>query len=186
MFARPGSVPQPRRNFLKPDGKRAHGEPAASEGHQPRHGTRTEVRTRGAPRATTGVYDASLAARKFLGRLALLDLHQMGTAIHRWHGLVSSGWFEAEAALARAMEDSDRYTEREIWLEEMAGIFRRKPWFKRGEPGTAIGASDASGQYVATATMIALLVRDHLAAPYFQMLYEPFAELIPLDELQRE
>jgi len=131
-------------------------------------------------------YDGALAARKFLGRLALLDLQQLAVAIHQWHRLVGSAWFDAEADLARAMRDSHRNAERNSWLEEMAGIFRQKAWFTSLEPGTLIGASDASAQYVATTAMLALLARDYLAPPYFQMLYNPFAELIPIDELQRE
>lgn len=149
-------------------------------------GAGSNERLRG--RATAGIreQDAALAARKFLGRLAQLGLDDLGATVRRWHGLVGTRWFDAEAALTQAMHETDRYAQQESWLGELAAIFQRRPWFSRSMPGIDIGASDASSQYVATIAMLALLVRDQMSAADFALLYEPFAAVIPIEALERE
>lgn len=132
------------------------------------------------------VYHVALGVRKFLGRLAQLDVDRIDMAVQQWRQLVTPRWFAAEEALAHAMQTSGRFEEEEMWLQQMALLFRRQPWFTRASPGASIGASEASAQYVATTAMLALLTRDHLPIEDFDLLYSPFATLIPLDELEPE
>jgi hypothetical protein len=53
-------------------------------------------------------------------------------------------------------------------------------------PETRVGASEASGHYLATVAMLALLARDHLEPAAFDLLYGPFAARIPPAELAPE
>jgi len=131
----------------------------------------------------------SVSAAKFLGRLAQLDLDALGTAIHAWRAaVVASGgaWFAAEESVARAIRNGRRYEEQEALLHHITDIFRRARWFVPSAPGARIRATEASGQYVATTAMLALLVADQIAPGDFELLYRPFAELIPVSELERE
>jgi hypothetical protein len=53
-------------------------------------------------------------------------------------------------------------------------------------PELHVRATEASGQYLGTLAMLALLVRDRLDAPTFARLYRPFAPHVPVAELGRE
>jgi hypothetical protein len=130
-----------------------------------------------------------VVAAKFLGRLAQLDLPAFGEAIREWrHAVVTAGdsWFAAERAVARGIAASDRYAEQEVMLGHITQLFRDGPWFKPRMPGVNVGAVEPSAQYVATTTMLALLVRDQIDAHELELLYRPFAALIPIAELELE
>jgi hypothetical protein len=134
------------------------------------------------------------AAAKFVGRASQLSVGDIRAAVQSWHGTMrarSDPWFAAERAAAHAVLVSGRTTDQEVLLGHIADGFRRL-WYRgaRGEPPTTpesrIDATEASGQYVSTVAMIAVLVRDRIGAAEFALLYEPFASLIPVDELARE
>ncbi len=130
-----------------------------------------------------------VAASKFLGRLAQLDFATLAAAIRDWREamrLSSREWFVAEEAVAREITATGRYPDQERLLAHMVDVFRRAAWFTSAEPGANVGATDASGQYVATIAMLALLVRDRLRPGEFDVLYQPFARRIPVGELERE
>jgi hypothetical protein len=130
-----------------------------------------------------------VSAAKFLGRLAQLDLDALGQAIHAWRDVVvdsGENWFAAEASVARAIRDGGRHDEQETLLRHITDLFRRARWFTPSAPGARIRATEASGQYVTTTAMLALLVADQILAPEFELLYRPFANLIPVRELGRE
>ena len=130
-----------------------------------------------------------LSASKFLGRLAQLDLATLGKAVDAWRHAVTSAtdaWFEAEGAVAQGVLRSHRHREQEVLLGHMTDLFRRAAWFKREAPGARIHSSEAGAQYVATLAMLALLVRDQLREQDFELLYRPFAQVIPTAELERE
>jgi len=130
-----------------------------------------------------------VVAAKFLGRLAQLDLTALGGAIREWHHAVVTGgdsWFAAESAVARAIAAGGRYAEQEALLGHIAQLFRQAPWFKPQMPGARVGATEPSGQYVATTAMLALLVRDQIEPHELELLYRPFATLIPIEELELE
>lgn len=127
-----------------------------------------------------------MPASKFLGRLAGLDMADLVEAIEVWRGAVGERWFDAEAAVTRAIDESGRYAEQEILLGHMAELFRRQPWFKRPQPGTPVQASEPGAQYVATLVMLAVLAGDRLRPSDLELLYAPFAGTIPADELDRE
>lgn len=138
------------------------------------------------------------AASKFIGRLAQLDIAQVRSAIGAWRSIMRGeyvAWFAAERSAARAISASGRSAEQDILLDHVAECFRRAIWYSRRRSGEAherepaeetVQATEASGQYVATVAMLALLVRDRLAAAEFGLLYRPFVELIPPEELDRE
>lgn len=124
--------------------------------------------------------------RSFLERLEALDMEQLRQAIRTWREELSDGWHEADQAVATAMRDSRRHEEQEAVLEALYEVFRRAPWFTAEHPGARIAASDATAQYIATSALLALLVCDRLAPEYLHTLYQPFASLIPLAELERQ
>lgn len=126
------------------------------------------------------------AALKFVGRFAGLDVDALGSSIAVWHRSADERWFAAEAAVAAAIQHTRRSVEQERLLEEMAEVFRRTKWFWAGEPGAAVGATEPSAQYVGTLAMLSLLVRDRLSPDQFELLYTPYAGIIPERELDPE
>jgi hypothetical protein len=137
------------------------------------------------------------AALKFVGRVAQLDLDAVRTAVEAWRGLMreeSGAWFTAEEVVARAVVVSGRRDVQKELLLHVAEAFAYGVWYGGGRraastpetPETRVQATEASGQYLATLAMLALLVRDHLAPAAFETLYRPFAPLIRLDELGPE
>src|SRR3954454_2317777 len=98
----------------------------------------------------------------FLDRLEALDLRDLGAAIRRWHSFVGDKWFEAERALSQAISDTHAHRAQRRIIDRLSELFRLARWFTPEAPGAVIGASDASGQYVATVASLALLVREAL------------------------
>ena len=137
----------------------------------------------------TGPSAGSSVARKFVGQLAQLDLDAVRAAVASWHQTMRAepqAWFAAEAALGQAVVTSGRRGAQEPLLMEVAQAFARAVWYgpeaRRAQalaPELRTGASEATGQYLATLAMLALLVRDHLEAATFALLYRPFAAIIP-------
>ena len=128
----------------------------------------------------------AMAAAKFLGRIAQLEIEELGVAVRTCHRAAGTAWFAAEDAVAQAITAAGRHAEQEVLLEQIAQLFRTVPWFTPAQPGARIHASEPSGQYVATIAMLALLVRDRIGPADFELLYAPFATLIPPVELDRE
>ncbi len=137
------------------------------------------------------------AARRFVGRLARLDHDAVSASIWTWREAMRTeggAWFAAEEAIARAVVASGRHAEQKPLLIYTAEAFAHRVWYRslaHVAPGASaaelrVGATEASGQYVATVAMLALLVRDHLDPRAFELLYRPFAALIPAAELGRE
>ena len=138
---------------------------------------------------------ALLAATKFVGRVSLIDADTLRTVVATWHDVMrteSETWFAAERATAEAIVAAERTGEQGELISELSDHFLRRVWY-RAAPGHAprtperrVGATEASGQYVATLAMLALLVRDHIAAREFDVLYSPFVQIIRAEELARE
>jgi hypothetical protein len=138
------------------------------------------------------------AARRFVGRLALLDREALCAALDAWRELMraeSATWFAAEAAAARAVAAAGRHDDQRPLLVHLSDAFARLVWSGGWPPAPGgLGAaperrargSEAGGLYVATVAMLAVLVRDHLDAATFALLYAPFATLVPPAELERE
>jgi hypothetical protein len=136
------------------------------------------------------------ASLKFVGRVAQLDLAAVSEAIASWRETMrhdSGTWFAAEEAVARAVVLSGRRAEQQPLLMHVADAFSRIVWYggrgaraREQAPELRVQASEASGQYLATLAMLALLVREELEPSIFALLYEPFAPFIPLDELAPE
>ena len=134
------------------------------------------------------------AARKFVGRLSHLDREAGLAAITTWHGLVTvegRSWFAAEDAVAQAIVAAGRQREQRSLLVQVADAFAHDVWYgaagRRGRPPESeVRATEASGQYVATLAMLALLTRDQLEPATFELLYRPFAAAIPVEDLARE
>ena len=173
-------------------------------------GTAGVDHTRPATPRTAGAHDGASSAAsahaapsgmgaslKFVGRVAQLDLDAVSEVIASWRQTMrhdSSAWFAAEEAVARAVVLSGRRAEQQPLLMHVADAFSRIVWYGGGRgarareqaPELRVQASEASGQYLATLAMLALLVRDQLEPSTFALLYEPFAPFVPLDELAPE
>jgi hypothetical protein len=137
------------------------------------------------------------AALKFVGRVAQLDLEELSDVLAIWRQTMRDdpdAWFTAEAAVGSAVVASGRRDEQRGLLIHVADAFTHLVWYG-GRRGRALGApapelrvraSESSGQYLATLAMLAVLVRDHLDAATFALLYAPFAPHIPLSGLGPE
>jgi hypothetical protein len=134
------------------------------------------------------------AASRFVGRVAQLDHAAVQHAVATWRQRMRVGydsWFAAEDAVAQAIVSSGRQVEQRPLLIHMADAFSQRVWTggHRDDTGAAeqlVHATEASGQYLATLAMLALLVRDHLDAAAFDQVYQPFAALITITELAPE
>jgi hypothetical protein len=134
------------------------------------------------------------AAARFVGRVAQLDHEAVRVAVAAWRQNMRSAydtWFAAEDQVAQAIVRSGRHMEQRPLLIHMADAFSQRVWTGRPrvESGPAerlVHATEASGQYLATLAMLAVLVRDHLDAATFEQVYQPFAALIPIAELAPE
>jgi hypothetical protein len=134
------------------------------------------------------------AAAKFVGRVAQLDIAAIRAAVATWRAIMraeSDTWFMAEAAAGRAVLATGRSAPQERLLGEVAMAVLHGVWYRRGllgeePPETRVDATEASGQYVASVALVAVLVSDELEAAQFELLYLPFALTIPVEELERE
>lgn len=120
---------------------------------------------------------------RFLDRLPQLSIERLGEAVRAWRAEIaeSGTWHSAEDAVSRAIADTGRHRPQWLILERLFNTFRESPWFKPGQPGSLVPGSDAAAQYVTTAALLALLVRDVLAPAAFETLYCPFENIIPAD-----
>ena len=124
------------------------------------------------------------AVERFLAGLRALSFPDLGRAVGAWRSKIDDAWHDAEDAVSRAIADTERHDERQRALEALYEVFRDAPWFSRREPGSRVPGSDASAQYVATAAMLALLVRDRLEPSQVGVLLAPFEGLIEGDEVR--
>jgi hypothetical protein len=125
---------------------------------------------------------AEAHAMTFLDRLGALKFEQLGAAVRRWQSLAGAAWFDAERSVARAILAARAHAAQERLIDRISELFRRARWFTAQAPGAVIGASDASGQYVTTIAALALLVCEELPPGDFELLYRPFAAMIPLEQ----
>jgi hypothetical protein len=137
--------------------------------------------------------DGPAMARKFVGRVAQLHLEGVRAAVETWRDLMrdeAGAWFAAEEVVARAVVVSGRRGVQKELLLHVAEAFAHAVWYggraDAAPPETRVRATEASGQYLATLAMLALLVRDRLDAGTFDVVYRPFAALVPLSDLGRE
>ncbi len=137
------------------------------------------------------------AASKFVGRVAQLDPEAVRAVVGTWRETMpieSAAWFAAEEAVAQALVASGRHHEQGPLLMYIAEAFAHHVWHSgrahltlgAPAPEQRVRATEASGRYLGTLAMLALLVRDHLEPATFEVLYRPFATLVPGAELARE
>jgi hypothetical protein len=121
----------------------------------------------------------------FLERLEAMPPRAIFRAVWRWRATVAgSPWFEAEDALSRAFTSADRYRHRKRALDRLSVVFDRAHWFRDAPTPEVLGpASAPAAYYVAATALAALAARDLLPAAVFGTLYEPFAEMVPVSEL---
>jgi hypothetical protein len=136
-----------------------------------------------------------LAASKFVGRVSQLDAAALQAVVTAWHDAMradSDAWFAAERATAYAVAASGRQAEQEFLIRHISDRFLRRVWYRGSgnhtprTPEVRVGASEASGQYVATVAMLALLVSDQMAEAELAVLYRPFTDVVPRKDLERE
>jgi hypothetical protein len=162
---------------------------AASVGVHPPADPRPEA-------ATPQVAGGLVPARKFIGRVAQLRVSEVREAVEAWRETMrdeSLAWFAAEDEVADALVRSALHGAQKALLLHVADVFCEMVWYREGDeptPGTAlerrVQATEASGQYLTTLSMLAVLVRRHLEPATFDLLYRPFATAIPFPELARE
>ena len=154
-------------------------------GHEPRPttGPGAESSARATPR------NGTQAANKFIGRVAQLDVQDVVESIGKWHEMMraeSGAWFAAESAIGEAIVAAGLEARQEQLLVHVAECFAKQVWRPIRRAETRVGNTEASGQYLATVAMLALLVRDRLSPETFELAYRPFAALIPAAELEPE
>jgi len=128
------------------------------------------------------------AATEFIRHLARLDVNDLEAIGRRWRHTVTtdpSGWFAAESAVGRAVHATGRKMAQESLLEALSDVAKRRGWWRidRIQTTDGRGLTEAAVQYAATLAVIALLVRDVIAAAEFEVVYAPFAPALPLAEL---
>ncbi len=149
------------------------------------------------PPAAAPAAAGRVAASKFVGRVAQLDPGAVRAMVGTWRETMraeSAAWFAAEEAVAHALVASGRHHEQGPLLMYIAEAFAYHVWYGgrahltlgAPAPEQRVRATEASGQYLGTLAMLALLVRDHLEPATFEVLYRPFAMLAPDAELARE
>ena len=123
--------------------------------------------------------------RHFLERLEAMPARAMFRAVWRWRASVAdSPWFESEDALGRAFTSAARYRHRKRALDQLAVVFDHASWFRAAPTYEVLGPTSApAAHYVAATALAALAVRDLLPEGVFRTLYEPFAEMVPVAEL---
>jgi hypothetical protein len=146
-----------------------------------------DERARGGPRPDPS---GPVAARKFIGRVSRLDVESVRGIVATWRDSMRHGaeaWLAAEGAVGLAVVSSGRHREQKPLLVHVADAFAHLVWYGgTSEPELRVQATEASGQYLATVAMLAVLVRDHIDAATFDLIYRPFAAYIPPSNLERE
>ncbi len=125
----------------------------------------------------------------FLERLEAMPPQAIFQAVWNWRKTVPaspSPWFEAEDALSHAFLAADRARHRKRAFDELSAVFRRVKWTAElpYEPEILIPAGAPAAHYIAATAVAALVARGQLPASDFRTLYDPFAELVPVAELE--
>lgn len=124
---------------------------------------------------------------RFFERFEQLSTQDLRRVLERWRAVVGRGsWFEAEDAVSAAIAATNRYVARDRMQGRLYDIFRTARWFHAVVPGTEVPGNEATAQYVASSALLALLVRERLLAREFDVLYAPFAPIIPADGARPE
>jgi hypothetical protein len=118
--------------------------------------------------------------RRFLQRFAALAPDEWAGAAERFAAAEGTPRFRrADRALGAAVGAAGREGERDAALRPLAELLRRA---ERDGPDREEGELDPVAA-AAVAAVLALVMRDVLAADTFDALYAPFAELIPVERL---
>jgi len=123
----------------------------------------------------------------FIERLDTMPPQAIFRAVWNWRKRIAgSPWFEAEDALSHAFLAPDRARQRKRAFDKLGAVFRRVKWTAElpYEPEILIPAGAPAAHYIAATAVAALVARDQLSAGDFQILYDPFAELVPVAELE--
>jgi hypothetical protein len=164
------------------------------------HSPATDPAARPARRADGGGdprVGGPIAARKFIGRAAQLDLDTLRDAVETWRRTMrdqGAAWFAAEETVGAAVVAAGLRGEQRQLLADVADAFRELVWYGSGGGHTRaavtaevrVHATEGSGQYLGVVAMLAVLVRDRLSEETFELLYRPFAAAIPPAELAPE
>lgn len=123
--------------------------------------------------------------RHFLARLEAMPARAIFRAVWRWRTSVArSQWLEAEEEMGRALATAGRQPQHEWALDRLAAVFEQARWFRAAPTREALGTASApAAHYIAATALAALAARDLLPESVFRTLYDPFAEMVPVAEL---
>jgi hypothetical protein len=127
----------------------------------------------------------SLLVDRFFDRLELLLPTDVARVVETWRTSFSEGsnWSGAEDAVNTAIARTQRRAAQWRLQERLFDLFRGTAWLKSWQTAPSGPAAEAAGQYLAAIAILALVVADEIALRDFAVLYEPFADVIPLDDL---
>jgi hypothetical protein len=122
-------------------------------------------------------------------RLGSLDVTDLEAVAQVWRRAIAEdprGWFASESAAAHVVRAAGRERDQEAVIAALIDVVRRRGWGRLDYPdgATRPGFTEESVQYTATLAAIALVVRDVLPAQDLELIYAPFAALIPLSEVE--
>jgi hypothetical protein len=118
---------------------------------------------------------------QFHKRLGALALEDLGAVARRWRKIVGPAWLVAEAAAIAAVDTTGRGAQRAAALEALDEVFELwRPSVREARTTSMY----VTAQYLAATALVALLLRDQLAPEHVETLYDPFAAVVPLVELE--
>lgn len=135
---------------------------------------------------SSGAYGPQTPAiRRFLVRLAALPSDARSTVVQRYREQeLLADFHAADATVGETIERSGRTDARDALggpLVQIVQLPRDAPSRDLADDDDLSGMLDPIAE-PALAALLALLVRDLLPAAQFAVLYQPFAEAIPVDD----
>jgi hypothetical protein len=125
------------------------------------------------------------AVRRFLQRLAARSAADCATAARAYLGLQGSASFRAaDRALGEAIEKSERTDARDAVVGPIVQLVSGHAEKLASDVDAAAVTTDDIAE-AALAAALAIMVGDVIPADAFEVLYRPFAGIIPIEEIEK-